>query len=81
MIFNHFRFFSRCIPLVLFFTVISGCTGLEKFEKKELYIESGGRQVAIIAEIAETVDQHKQGLMYRKKINDGEAMLFIFEQD
>ena len=65
----------------MFLTVLATCSGLEKFEKKELIIESGAGKIVIRAEIARTPAQREQGLMYRKKINDGEAMLFIFERD
>ena len=67
--------------LFVFLFVLSGCSGLEKFEKKELEIASSGGVVKIQAEIARSDAQLEQGLMYRKTLNDGEGMLFVFERD
>lgn len=67
-------------PLI-FFTVLCSCSGLEKFDKRELIIEAGGGNVKVTAEIARTDAQRAQGLMYRKSLKDGKGMLFIFERD
>jgi uncharacterized membrane protein (UPF0127 family) len=67
--------------ITIFFTVLSGCAGLEKFEKRELAIEGRDGKVRLSAEIARTPGQRQQGYMYRKEVKDGEAMLFIFERD
>ena len=72
-----FLFFS----FIFFLANLSGCSGLEKFEKRELSIEGKAGKVIIRAEIARTEAQRNQGLMYRKDLKDGEAMLFIFERD
>jgi len=69
------------LALLFFFTVPSSCSGLEKFEKREIAIESSEGRVVIMAEIASTPAQREQGLMYRKDLKDGQAMIFIFEQD
>ena len=37
--------------------------------------------VKITVEIARTEQERTQGLMYRKKLPDGEGMIFIFERD
>ena len=65
----------------MFFVTLSSCSGLEKFEKRELAIEGRGGKVTIRAEIALTSAQLAQGLMYRKELKDGNGMLFIFERD
>jgi len=67
--------------LVLFLGSLSSCKGLEKFEKRDIVIEGKAGRVALKAEIAVTDAQREQGLMYRKKIKDGEGMLFIFQSD
>jgi len=67
--------------ILVFFTVLSGCSGLEKFEKRDLVIEGRGGNVTVKAEIARTSAQHSQGLMYRKEMKDDHGMLFIFERD
>ena len=77
--YNH-SLFSLLLFLV-FFTVLSGCSGLEKFEKRDLVIEGKGGNVTVKAEIARTPAQQRQGLMYRKDLKDGYGMLFIFERD
>ena len=67
--------------LLLLFFLSNGCQGLEKFEKRELAIESSGGRVLIQAEIAITPAQREQGLMFRKELKDGRGMLFVFERD
>ena len=87
-----FSITGRCQPLfalfVIFLVAASSCSGvensdLEKFEKLELVIESKGMsgKVVLMAEIARTDAQRAQGLMFRKELEDGAAMLFIFEED
>ena len=73
---SRFLFFS-----IVFLSVLSGCSSLEKFEKRELAIEGRGGRVIIRAELALTPAQQAQGLMHRKELKDGEAMLFVFERD
>ena len=72
------------ITLILFLAVLSNCTGDTggmKFEKRQLFIESRGERVAVMAEVARTNEQRNQGLMYRKELKDGNGMIFIFEYD
>ena len=78
-----FKYFQRpsVLCLLLFFTVLSSCSGLEKFEKRKISIEGSGGSQTITVELARTETQRAQGLMHRKTINDGEGMLFIFEKD
>ena len=72
---------SRVLSLTIFFAVLSSCSGLEKFEKREITIEGEKGRVVIKAEIALTTAQHAQGLMHRKELKDNNGMLFIFERD
>jgi len=54
----------------------------QKLAIRELPIERDGQQIAVVkAEIARTGDERSKGLMFRKKLPDGEGMLFIFEKD
>ncbi len=48
------------------------------FRKDVLRIESSGRGHVFRIEIAETPQQHEQGLMNRTKIGKDEGMLFLF---
>jgi len=57
------------------------CKALEKFEKRDLVIEGKEAKIIVKAEIAVTDAQREQGLMYRKKLKDGEGMLFVFQND
>jgi len=54
----------------------------QKLAVRELPIERDGQQLTVVkAEIARTSDERSNGLMYRKKLPDGEGMLFVFEKD
>ena len=91
MIISDFGFYGRRLPnaghsflfsLVFLILFLSGCSGLEKFEKRDLSIAAqGGSITTIKAEIARTDAQREQGLMYRKTLKDGEGMLFVFDKD
>ena len=71
---------SRLLVLFLCFSFIA--CGPQKLAVRELSIERDGRQVAVVkAEIARTQEERSQGLMHRKKLPDGEGMLFVFERD
>jgi uncharacterized membrane protein (UPF0127 family) len=60
---------------------VSACTQ-NKFAVREISVEREGRTIAVIkAEIAVTDKERSQGLMYRKKLPDGEGMLFIYDRD
>jgi uncharacterized membrane protein (UPF0127 family) len=72
--------------LVLFAFVFLCCSaaacGPKKLAAREFPIERNGVQIALIkAEIARTQEERGKGLMYRKKLPDGEGMLFVFEKD
>jgi uncharacterized membrane protein (UPF0127 family) len=70
-----------------FFAFGMNCTALggkspSGLEVRELRIEkAGGSGTAVRAEIARTDDERSRGLMHRKKLPDGEGMLFVFERD
>ena len=38
-------------------------------------------KASVVAEVARKPDERERGLMFRKSIKDGEAMLFVFEAD
>ena len=86
--------FRRCRPVkarhascFLFFVLISGyiCFAScdpQKLETITLVIErAGGEAVQMKAEIARTDEERGKGLMFRKKLPDGEGMIFVFERD
>ncbi|GHV69980.1 hypothetical protein AGMMS49928_15390 [Spirochaetia bacterium] len=78
----------RFIFLTLIFAAsVFNCSALSKdgivrLETRELKISrSGAPPVAVKTEIARTAAERERGLMYRKEVPDGEAMLFVFEKD
>jgi len=78
---RHPRKFQILFFLVFFLGSFFSCSGLEKFEKRELTIEGKAGNVTVMAELALTPAQREQGLMYRKELKDGEGMLFVFQSD
>ncbi|MDR2952615.1 MAG: DUF192 domain-containing protein [Treponema sp.] len=65
-----------------FLCISSAACGSGKLAAKEFPIERDGLPIAAIkAEIARTREERGKGLMYRKKLPDGEGMLFVFEKD
>ena len=88
------RKYPYLLSSILFLAVLSSCLGgesrpgrtaepggNEKFEKKEIIIEGRGGDISLAVEIAKTVSQQQQGLMYRKSLKDGEGMIFVYEKD
>ena len=75
----------KAVPLLFFFFLNANflsCTPVQKMETKELsIIRASGDSVKIMAEIAKTDEERRQGLMFREELPEGEAMLFVFERD
>jgi len=81
---SAFRIPHSLFPIpffILFLVVLTGCSGLEKFDKQNITIQGKNGTVTVKAEIARSAAQQQQGLMYRKELKDGNGMLFIFEKD
>ena len=56
--------------------------GPQKLNTTVLSIERvGAAPVQVTAEIARTDEERTQGLMHRKKLPDGEGMIFVFDRD
>jgi len=54
----------------------------QKLPERELSIERDGQTIAVVkAEIARTQEERNRGLMFRKNLDDGKGMLFVFEKD
>ncbi|MDR0503099.1 MAG: DUF192 domain-containing protein [Treponema sp.] len=80
MIFNREQ--NKPVLLVIFFCLIFFSCSSGKLPVREIPIESGGQIIAVVkAEIAVTQEERSRGLMFRKKLPDGEGMLFIFDRD
>jgi len=57
------------------------CT-TQKLPVREFPIERDGQRITVVkAEIARNDEERSQGLMFRKKLPDGEGMLFVYERD
>ncbi|MCL2243721.1 MAG: DUF192 domain-containing protein [Treponema sp.] len=77
----NFPVLIRRISFLLCFTLILSCS-TQKLPVRELPVEREGQRIAAVkAEIASTAEERAQGLMHRKKLPDGEGMLFVFERD
>ena len=62
-------------------TVAAACAS-HKLETAVLAItRADSTPVEITVEIARTEEEKAQGLMYRKKLPDGEGMIFIYDRD
>ena len=84
--------FSLRLKKTLFFALIILNAGLaataaaacasHKLETAVLTIaRADSTSVAITVELARTDEEKAQGLMYRKKLPDGEGMIFIYDRD
>jgi uncharacterized membrane protein (UPF0127 family) len=75
------RLFSVVNFILIFFIAAASCHS-GRFARTEIQIEREGRTVSVVnAEIARSQEERNQGLMHRKKVPEGEGMLFIFERD
>ena len=80
MISRKYFFPSLCFIICLL-PAFAACSQ-NKLPIKEITIERGDKRIAFIkAEIAATQEERNNGLMFRKKLPDGEGMLFVFEAD
>jgi uncharacterized protein len=72
---------SLCFIVICLFSSVTACSR-NKLPTKEITIERSDKSIAFIkAEIAATREERNTGLMFRKKLPDGEGMLFVFESD
>jgi uncharacterized membrane protein (UPF0127 family) len=70
-----------CFLLCAFLTA-SGCAASGvRLETRELTILTRDGEVRVSAEIAVTDAERAQGLMGRKRLEDGAGMLFVFDRD
>jgi len=70
-----------CLVFILVNTSLVVCTP-QKLKTAVLSITRPGLEsVEITVEIARTEQERTQGLMHRKKLPDGEGMIFIFNRD
>jgi uncharacterized membrane protein (UPF0127 family) len=76
----------KLFPAVLFLlfvlnTTFTACAS-QKLETAVLYItRPDSVPVLITVEIARTAEEQSKGLMHRKKLPDGEGMIFVYDRD
>ena len=74
---NKVFYCALCVSILLFLSCSS-----QKLPVMDLPIERDGLRITVVkAEIASTPEERSRGLMFRKKLPDGDGMLFIFERD
>ena len=68
--------------IALVWALCLGCAPA-RLRTAELVIEraAGAGRVSVTAELARTNEERERGLMNRKRVADGEGMLFIFDRD
>ncbi|MDR0668572.1 MAG: DUF192 domain-containing protein [Treponema sp.] len=61
---------------------LNGACESKTLAAQDLTIErKGGEPVILRAEIARSADERGRGLMFRKSLDDGHGMLFVFDRD
>jgi uncharacterized membrane protein (UPF0127 family) len=73
------------LPFIFYFLffifTLSSCDS-KRLPVQEIAIEKDGQVITVIkAEIAKTQEERSTGLMYRKSLQDGQGMLFVFDRD
>ena len=85
MNFKHLR--KLALRVTLCFALITANAGFAACGPRQLmtaalFIErADAGSVEITVEIARTEEERSQGLMHRKRLPDGEGMLFVFDRD
>lgn len=75
---------KKFVVVSLSFFVFSGCSffGLgNKTETKELTLQTQNKTVKLNVEIADSAEEREKGLMGRDKLEEGKAMLFVFQDE
>ncbi|MDR1971973.1 MAG: DUF192 domain-containing protein [Treponema sp.] len=76
-----FRGKRGSLPALWILFLLGACQA-GSLEQRELTIERAeGAPVRLRAEIARTPDEQQRGLMYRKSLDKGRGMLFLFDRD
>ncbi len=75
---KHFSLIRSAVFLGLLFLSAAALAG-ETFRWDRLIIVTGGNEHSFRVEIAETPDQHTQGLQHRRNLDSDAGMLFVFQ--
>jgi len=73
---------SRALRLILVLIICLTSCNSQRLPVRDISITRDGETIAVVkAEVARTQEERSKGLMFRKKLADGEGMFFIFEND
>ena len=76
------RHLVQTIVLLAFCTQCAAACMAKPLKTAEITIKRAGLEPVIVkVELARTEKEREQGLMFRKRLEDGRGMLFIFESD
>jgi uncharacterized membrane protein (UPF0127 family) len=79
---NTVWFFTVFFSLFLTACARAEDTAQPKLQTSRIVIANrDGQEVGLTVEVARTAEEHGKGLMFRKKLADGEGMLFVYERD
>jgi len=67
---------NRILLFLILVLILSGCVKKEKVE-----IQTKDKIIILNVEVAETEEERKRGLMFRKNLGENEGMLFVFEDE
>jgi len=70
-----------CLVLIILNSGFAGCASQKLKTAVLSIVRADSGPVEITVEIARTEEERAQGLMHRKKLPDGEGMIFIFDRD
>jgi uncharacterized membrane protein (UPF0127 family) len=74
--------FAVCFSLFTVTCVSAEETAQPKLQTARMVIvNEDGRDVGITVELARTANEQSKGLMFRKNLEDGEGMLFVYERE
>jgi uncharacterized membrane protein (UPF0127 family) len=77
-----FSFFTSALLSIFTACVPAAERAQPKLEASTIVIENeAGENITVNAEFARNAEEQRKGLMFRKKLEDGEGMLFIYERD
>ena len=68
------------LSIFLIFLLL-GCTHIPPTNSNKILINNGEKLIHIDVEISDDNEERAKGLMYRKRLNDNDGMLFIFNNE
>jgi uncharacterized membrane protein (UPF0127 family) len=78
----HVRFFASAFLFLFINCIPAEQRAQHKLEtKKIIIVNQEGADIPLTAELARTNEEQSMGLMFRKKLDDGEGMLFVYDRD